>query len=77
MVHMYMGLGARQSRLAKQRNKKNAHSKSCGGYREYASQLFEFIHKTFGTYADGVKQSIKKKHRSKGNGQEEHQEKRE
>lgn len=37
------------------------------GYREYASQLFEFIQ---------VKQSIKK-HRSKGNGQEEHQEKRE
>lgn len=47
------------------------------GYREYASQLFEFIHKTFSTGVDGVRQSIKKKHRSKGNGQEEHQEKRE
>ena len=67
MVHMYMGLGVRQSRLAKQRNKR-MHITKAVGYREYASQLFEFIHKTFGTYADGVKQSIKKKHRSKGNG---------
>ena len=56
---------------------KRTHIAKAVGYREYASQLFEFIHKTFGTYADGVKQSIKKKHRSKGNGQEEHQEKRE
>lgn len=47
------------------------------GYREYASQLFEFIHKTFSAGVEEVKQSIKKKHRSKGNGQEEHQEKRE
>lgn len=38
------------------------------GYREYASQLFEFIHKTFSTGIDEVRQSIKKKHRSKGMG---------
>lgn len=69
MVHVYMVLGARQSRLAKQRNKKTHIAKAKAvGYREYASQLFEFIHKTFGTYADGVKQSIKKKLRGKGNG---------
>lgn len=38
------------------------------GYREYASQLFEFIHKTFSAGVEEVKQSIKKKHRSKGMG---------